>query len=59
MDPSVGRDGTAIITPIEASRDTAAVIRVLDEAGVDVAELAFGEPTLDDVYLALARRTAA
>lgn len=55
LDPSVGRDGTAIITPIEASRETATVIRVLDEAGVEPAELAFGEPTLDDVYLALAR----
>ena len=56
FDPSVGRDGTAIITPIDASRDTATVIRALDEAGIEPAELAFGEPTLDDVYLALARR---
>jgi len=59
FDPSVGRDGTAIITPIDASRDTATVIRALDEAGIEPAELAFGEPTLDDVYLALARRARA
>ncbi|WP_309501135.1 ATP-binding cassette domain-containing protein [Saccharopolyspora gloriosae] len=57
MEPSVGRDGTAIVTPIEASRDTATVIRVLDDAGIEAAELAFGEPTLDDVYLALARHS--
>ncbi|MEU6130595.1 ATP-binding cassette domain-containing protein [Saccharopolyspora sp. NPDC047091] len=53
--PSAAQDGAAIVTPIEESRETAAVIRVLDEAGIDAAELAFGEPTLDDVYLALAR----
>ncbi|MFR9727679.1 ATP-binding cassette domain-containing protein [Saccharopolyspora sp. MS10] len=56
FDPSLGQDGTALITPIDASRDTAAVIRVLDEHGIEAAELAFGEPTLDDVYLAVARR---
>ncbi|QUH06013.1 ATP-binding cassette domain-containing protein [Saccharopolyspora erythraea] len=57
MDPAVGREGAAIITPIEASRETATVLRVLEEAGIEPAELAFGEPTLDDVYLALARHT--
>ncbi|GAA3356506.1 ATP-binding cassette domain-containing protein [Saccharopolyspora gregorii] len=53
--PSVAQDGAAVVTPIEESRETAAVVRVLDEAGIEAAELAFGEPTLDDVYLALAR----
>lgn len=54
--PAVRDDGT-IVVPISASRETATVIRALDEVGIDLAELAFGEPTLDDVYLALAHGT--
>jgi ABC-2 type transport system ATP-binding protein len=57
MDPATGPDGAAIVMPIEASRVTATVIRALDEVGIEAAELAFGEPTLDDVYLTLAKNS--
>ncbi|GAB3290405.1 ATP-binding cassette domain-containing protein [Parasphingorhabdus pacifica] len=48
-----------LTTPVTASRDLAVVVRALDEVGVEVGELALGEPTLDDVYLALAHQTSA
>ena len=49
-DPS----GRTLTTPVERSTDLAVVVRALDEASVEATELAVGEPTLDDVYLALA-----
>ncbi|MFD7907621.1 ATP-binding cassette domain-containing protein [Kitasatospora sp. NPDC059747] len=52
--PVTGREGAALVVPIEATRDIAAVVRALDGVGVEAAELTFGEPGLDDVYLALA-----
>jgi ABC-2 type transport system ATP-binding protein len=58
LDPAVGHDGGALIIPIEASKQTATVIRALDDVGLEAAELKFGEPTLDDVYLALAKNSA-
>ncbi|WBP90374.1 ATP-binding cassette domain-containing protein [Kitasatospora cathayae] len=55
--PVAGREGAALVVPIEATRDIAAVVRALDGVGVEAAELTFGEPGLDDVYLALAHRS--
>jgi ABC-2 type transport system ATP-binding protein len=49
----------AVSTPVQASTDLAVVVRALDEAGVEVAELALTEPSLDDVYLALAKNKIA
>lgn len=49
-DPQQHRISAAVV----ASRELAAVVRILDEARVEVAELGLGEPTLDDVYLATA-----
>jgi ABC-2 type transport system ATP-binding protein len=46
-------------TPVAASADLAVVVRALDEARVEVAELALTEPSLDDVYLTLAKNKAA
>jgi len=46
-------------TPVAASADLALVVRALDEARVEVAELALTEPSLDDVYLTLAKNKAA
>ena len=46
-------------TPVHASADLAVVVRALDEVGVEVAELALTEPSLDDVYLTLAKNKAA
>ncbi|MGA5822921.1 ATP-binding cassette domain-containing protein [Kitasatospora sp. NPDC094028] len=54
--PVTGREGAALVVPIEATRDIAAVVRALDGVGIEAAELTFGEPGLDDVYLALAHR---
>ncbi|MBD0693934.1 ATP-binding cassette domain-containing protein [Streptomyces sp. CBMA123] len=55
--PVPGREGTALVVPIEATREIAAVVRALDAVGVEAAELTFGEPGLEDVYLALAHRS--
>ncbi|MGY0065417.1 ATP-binding cassette domain-containing protein [Streptomyces sp. QTS137] len=57
--PAGGEEGThGIVVPIDATRQIADVIRALDHAGVEAAELTFGEPTLDDVYLTLAEQHA-
>ncbi|CAL9504928.1 ATP-binding cassette domain-containing protein [Streptomyces pilosus] len=46
-------DGTVAV-PVRESAALAAVVRALDEAGVTIKEISLTEPTLDDVYLALA-----
>jgi ABC-2 type transport system ATP-binding protein len=46
-------------TPVDTSADLAVVVRALDEVHVEVAELALTEPSLDDVYLTLAKNKAA
>ncbi len=46
-------------TPVDSSADLAVVVRALDEVHVEVAELALTEPSLDDVYLTLAKNNAA
>ncbi|WP_327130121.1 ATP-binding cassette domain-containing protein [Streptomyces sp. NBC_01343] len=56
MDPVVAPQSGCLVIPIDASKDVATVIRALDQAGAEATELSFGEPTLDDVYLALAGR---
>jgi ABC-2 type transport system ATP-binding protein len=50
---------TELRTPVDASADLAVVVRALDEVHVEVAELALTEPSLDDVYLTLAKNKAA
>ncbi|MFF4223114.1 ATP-binding cassette domain-containing protein [Streptomyces sp. L500] len=54
MEPVPDRENGTVVIAIEASKDIAAVIRALDHAGIEATELSFGEPSLDDVYLALA-----
>jgi ABC-2 type transport system ATP-binding protein len=49
----------AITTPVTRSTELAVVVRALDEVSVEPTELALTEPTLDDVYLALAKPAAA
>jgi ABC-2 type transport system ATP-binding protein len=44
--------------PVLGSKEMATVVRALDEAHVEPAELALTEPTLDDVYLALVNQTS-
>lgn len=57
LEPSVAPETDCLVIPIDASKDVATVIRALDQVGAEASELSFGEPTLDDVYLALAGRT--
>ncbi|MFI8438023.1 ATP-binding cassette domain-containing protein [Streptomyces sp. NPDC079020] len=47
--------GRALSAPVAAAADLAVVVRILSDAGTEIAELAFTEPTLDDVYLTLTR----
>jgi len=57
MHPAHDEQRNALTTPINRSREVAVVMRILDEVGIEVAELAMAEPTLDDVYLTIAQRT--
>ncbi|WP_432590645.1 ATP-binding cassette domain-containing protein [Streptomyces sp. HD1123-B1] len=57
--PAHDEDGLVLTVPVADSTDIAVVVRAVDEAGTDMAGLAFSEPTLDDVYLALNHPTAA
>jgi len=51
--------GTALSAPVAAASDLAVVVRLLSDADIEIAELAFSEPTLDDVYLTLTHEPAA
>ncbi|MET9594770.1 ATP-binding cassette domain-containing protein [Streptomyces sp. NPDC006516] len=51
--------GAALSAPVAAASDLAVVVRVLSDADIEIAELAFSEPTLDDVYLTLTHEPAA
>ncbi|GAB3499161.1 ATP-binding cassette domain-containing protein [Amycolatopsis cihanbeyliensis] len=51
--PSRDDSRQLVVTPLEHSSRMAAVVRALDDARIEPAELALTEPTLDDVYLAL------
>ncbi|MBU7600371.1 ATP-binding cassette domain-containing protein [Streptomyces sp. P38-E01] len=51
-------EARTLVVPTETTREITGVIRTLDRAGVEASELTFGEPSLDDVYLALADRSA-
>ncbi|MEU4266056.1 MULTISPECIES: ATP-binding cassette domain-containing protein [Streptomycetaceae] len=50
--------GTALSAPVAAAADLAVVVRILSDAHTEIAELAFSEPTLDDVYLKLTHEPA-
>jgi ABC-2 type transport system ATP-binding protein len=53
LHPTKDESARVITVPVAAAADLAAVVRVMDEASVDIAGLAVAEPTLDDAYLAL------
>ncbi|MFG2132150.1 ATP-binding cassette domain-containing protein [Streptomyces sp. NPDC048751] len=55
--PGHEEDGLVLTMPARDSTALARVVRAADEAGVDLAGLAFSEPSLDDVYLALNHST--
>ena len=54
IDPHSGR---AVIPITGGAAPTAAVIRALDTAGIDIADLVVRRPTLDDVFLTLTATT--
>ncbi|MCC8482397.1 daunorubicin/doxorubicin resistance ABC transporter ATP-binding protein DrrA [Streptomyces sp. CS149] len=56
---TVGESPGALSVPVRSSAGLATVVRELDHAEVEFTELAFTEPTLDDVYLHLAGHTPA
>ena len=49
-DPARG----SVVTPVAGAHDVTAIILAIDRAGLEATELRITEPTLDDVYLALA-----
>nr|QEO75084.1 ABC transporter ATP-binding protein [uncultured bacterium] len=51
----VARETDAVHVPVSATREVAVIVRLLAEADVELAALTVTEPTLDDVYLALAQ----
>ncbi len=58
MEAAVDTAAGTVVIPISASREVAVIVRELDQVGIEAAELSFGEPSLDDVYLALAENPA-
>jgi ABC-2 type transport system ATP-binding protein len=54
LEPEIDRGRNAIVMPIRATEKVASVVTLLDLAGIEVHELTFGHPSLDDVYLAIA-----
>lgn len=50
--------GAAVSAPVTSQHQFTAAVRALDDAGVDVLEVTFRGPTLDDVYLALTGHAA-
>ncbi|MGH3646623.1 MAG: ATP-binding cassette domain-containing protein [Micromonosporaceae bacterium] len=59
FDPIHEEPHRAITIPVAAANALTGVVRALDEADAEVAELALHEPTLDDVYLTLTHQAAA
>ncbi|MDJ0382281.1 ATP-binding cassette domain-containing protein [Streptomyces sp. G-G2] len=55
--PAHEGDGLVLTMPVTDSTDLARVVRATDDAEVDLAGLAFAEPSLDDVYMALNHST--
>lgn len=51
--PTVDHEDRSVSVPAVASTELAVVVRLLDAAGQEVAEIRYREPSLDDVYLAL------
>jgi ABC-2 type transport system ATP-binding protein len=49
----------AVSTPVTSSAGLALVVRALDRVGVQAAELSLNEPSLDDVYVTLAKSSVA
>ncbi|WP_257032330.1 ATP-binding cassette domain-containing protein [Streptomyces sp. 1331.2] len=54
LDAGPGEPDGSVAVPVRESAALAAVVRALDEAGLGITGISLTEPSLDDVYLALA-----
>lgn len=54
LEPQPGEPAGTVCVPVRESAALAAVVRALDDAGVVITGISLSEPTLDDVYVALA-----
>jgi ABC-2 type transport system ATP-binding protein len=57
-EPPVAEDGTVRVALRQRTGAIVAAVRLLDEAGVGVDDIAIRRPTLDDVFIALTGRAA-
>ncbi|MFJ9887223.1 ATP-binding cassette domain-containing protein [Streptomyces sp. NPDC091287] len=55
--PAHDESGLVVTVPVMDSTGLATIVRTADEAAVEIAGLAYSEPTLDDVYMALNHST--
>ncbi|MEV0695634.1 ATP-binding cassette domain-containing protein [Streptomyces sp. NPDC050388] len=58
LDPCPGEPAGTVTAPVEGSIGLAAAVRAFDTAGVEITGISLSEPTLDEVYLALAEERA-
>lgn len=58
LDPCSGEPAGTVTAPVEGSIGLAAAVRAFDAAGVEITGISLSEPTLDEVYLALAEERA-
>ncbi|MFE2358455.1 ATP-binding cassette domain-containing protein [Streptomyces parvulus] len=58
LDPCPGEPAGTVTAPVEGSIGLAAAVRAFDAAGVEITGISLSEPTLDEVYLALAEERA-
>ncbi|MBX9245255.1 ATP-binding cassette domain-containing protein [Actinotalea ferrariae] len=54
-----GGDALSLSARVDSPRDAAALLPALLDSGIDVAEISLGQPTLDEVFLALTGRPPA
>jgi ABC-2 type transport system ATP-binding protein len=59
LHPAVDTAHGSVTTPVDSSRQLATIVRALDAADLEATDLRFAEPSLDDVYLALAHSATA
>ncbi|MGP3924208.1 ATP-binding cassette domain-containing protein [Streptomyces sp. 8N616] len=57
LEPQPSEKPGSVSAPVETSVGLAAVVRALDDAGVAITGISLAEPTLNDVYLALAEHS--
>lgn len=56
LDPCPGEPAGTVTAAVEGSIGLAAAVRAFDAAGVEITGISLSEPTLDEVYLALAEQ---